>query len=103
MAEGQGRGPASFLPRDLHVIRATELRLADLTAEGALESVGLSLGLIRADDWSPCQMVGQAAHYLGLQGILAPSATDLGFVIAAFEPALKRGQLVVEETRPLVY
>ena len=103
MAEGQGRGAQSFLPRDLHVIDVNALNVLDLTAEAALRAIGLSMGDIASEDWSTCQAVGQTAHYLGMQGIVAPSATGVGLVIAAFEPAINRGQIVVRETRPLVY
>lgn len=103
MAEGQGKGPESFIPRDLHTIEAHDLLLLDLVAEGAMESLRLSFEDISADDWGKCQQVGEAAHFLGFQGVLAPSATEAGFVIAAFEPRLRPGQLVVSETRPMRY
>jgi RES domain-containing protein len=103
MAEGQGRGPDSFLPRDLHLIDVSELNVLDLTAESSLRRLHLSMADIAGEDWTKCQKVGEAAHLLGLQGILAPSATSLGFVIAAFETNLQRGQLIVRETRALTY
>jgi hypothetical protein len=42
MAEGQGKGPESFIPRDLHTIDATELMILDLTSEGAMQSLKLT-------------------------------------------------------------
>jgi RES domain-containing protein len=101
MAEGQGRGPTSFLPRDIHEITVTGLEVLDLTTEEALERVGLSPSSIRAAAWGPCQRVGEAAHFLGFQGILAPSATGMGSVLAVFEPRLRRGQLVLARTETL--
>ena len=101
MAGGQARGLQSFLPRDLHVIEVNELRVLDLTGEDARKLVGIDLQDIEARDSSPCQEIGMAAHYLGFQGVLAPSATHIGFVLAAFERNIGRGQLVVSETRPL--
>ncbi len=102
MAEGQGKGPESFIPRDLHAIDAADLMLLDVTSEGAMQSLRINLEDIRSDDWTKCQQIGEA-HFVGLQGILTPSATDEGFVIAAFEPTLRPGQLAVRETRPMRY
>ncbi len=98
MAEGQGHGAASFLPRKLHVVTVHELQVLDLTRDQALTAVGLTVGDIQADDWTPCQRVGQAAHFLGFEGIRAPSATGMGYVIAAFEPQLSPGQLEVKDS-----
>jgi hypothetical protein len=83
MAEGQGKGPESFIPRDLHTIDATELMILDLTSEGAMQSLQLTIEEIRSDDSSRCQQIGEAAHFLGFQGVLAPTAPEMGFVIAA--------------------
>ena len=101
MAEGQARGPQSFLPRDIHEIEANELRVLDLTGEETLTSVGLSMNDIRSDSWKTCQSIGEVAHFLDLQGVMAPSATGAGLVIAAFEPALQRRQLRLLGTESL--
>jgi RES domain-containing protein len=100
-AKGQARGVQSFLPRDLHVISVRELQVVDLTGERARVSVGIRLVDIEDVDRSACQQVGEAAHYLGFQGVLAPSATHVGLVLACFERNIQRGQLTVERTIPL--
>ena len=101
-AKGQAKGSESFRPSELHEIEVDNLRVLDLTTPEALEQVGLTEDDIRSQDRSKCQEVGAAALYLGLQGVLAPSATGIGFVIAIFEPSLDRGQLMHIETRPLL-
>lgn len=101
MARGQARGVQSFLPRDLHVVAVRELEVLDVTTQEAMSSLGISLTDIERSERSLCQEVGEAAHYLGLQGLLAPSATHVGYVLAAFERNVRRGQLSVTETRPL--
>lgn len=78
MARGQGRVIESFHPRQLHTLAATELALIDLTEERELNSVGLSVSDIAADDWASCQSVGEMIHFLGYQGLRAPSATGAG-------------------------
>jgi RES domain-containing protein len=101
MAEGQGHGVASFLPRNLHIITVHALQVLDLTVTHALQAVGLTIEDIQAADQTPCQRVGQAAHFLGFQGIRAPSATGIGYVIAAFEPQLSAGQLELKGTHDM--
>jgi len=101
LAQGQARGVDSFLPRDLHTIRVENIDVLDLTTQKARNAVGITMNDIDSVDRSACQEVGGAAHYLGIQGVLAPSATRIGFVLAAFERNLRRGQLTLLETRPL--
>lgn len=101
MARGQARGAESFRPRQLHMVRATELELVDLTTETALDLVGLTKSDLTDDDWASCQRVGEVIHFLGYQGLRAPSATGLGTVFSIFETRLRHQQLKVVETRPI--
>lgn len=101
MAEGQGRGPSSFLPRVLHELRCEDLELVDLRPVDALTSVGLSFADITDQNWAKCQTVGEAVHFLERQGIVAPSATGSGIVIAVFEPRVRPGQLTLVHSFPL--
>lgn len=39
---------------------------------------------LRSNDAAKCQQIGESAHHLGLEGILAPSATGEGVVLAVF-------------------
>lgn len=55
------------------------------------------------DDWTACQAVGQAAHFLNFGGVLAPSASGAGLVLAAFENRVGPGRLSLRETQPLTY
>lgn len=83
-AEGQGRGVESLLPRTLHTIAVTEIDVLDLTDRSIRENVGLRLADISDDDPTKCQEVGESAHFLGIQGIRAPSATGTGNVLAVY-------------------
>lgn len=98
LARGQGRGAESFLPRDLHTIAVEDLAILDLRSTANRRVVGIRLDDVRSSDRGRCQMIGRAASYLGIQGIIAPSATRVGFVLAAFEPNLRRGQLRLLQT-----
>jgi len=84
MAEGQGQGPASFLPRTLHTIAVDNLEIVDPTTVGALEAVGLQRSDLEADDWTVCQKIGDAIDTLGLGGLLADSATGYGVVLTVY-------------------
>ena len=101
LAQGQAQGPSSLLPRVLHTIDVEELQVLDLSTQEAREEVGLTLADIADDDRAKCQAVGEAAHFLGVQGIRAPSATGTGFVIAVFEPHTHPNQLHLVETAAL--
>lgn len=79
----------------LHTLQATALEVLDLTEPSALNHVGLDAEDLTDEDWTACQAVGHAAHFLGYDGVLAPSATGTGLVIAAFEARLGQGQLEV--------
>jgi RES domain-containing protein len=102
MAEATGASPQALLRRgrELHDVEVAGLPVLDLTADGALDHVGLTPEDVGDDDWLPCQAVGEAAHFLGVAGIAAPSATRLGIVLAAFENRVGPGQLTVLQSKP---
>lgn len=94
MADGQGRGASSFLPWTLHTITVTGLAVLDLTSAEALAAVDLAAADL-VGPWPACQAVGAAAQFLGLSGVVAPSSTGSGVVIAVFETHVRSGQLVL--------
>lgn len=101
MAAGQGRGAESFLPRDIHTVAANDLLLVDLTYAASLASVGIEPTDISAVDWGPCQRVGEAVYFLGYQGLMAPSASGVGIVMAVFETRVRPDQLKVITKKPM--
>jgi hypothetical protein len=64
---------------DVHVTQILDLRDHDTLRRVGLDSAALLGG------HGPCQRVGQATHQLGLHGILAPAATEIGETLALFE------------------
>ena len=103
LAAAQGLRVADLIAagRTLHTIAVRELPVLDLRGDTAREKVGLELTDIADDDWTACQSVGQAAHFLNFGGVLAPSATGVGLVLTAFESRLRLGQLTVQSSEPL--
>jgi len=104
MAEATGTYPESLIRRgwQLHRIDVTALRpVLDLRSADALRHVGLDLEDIGDDDVTACQAVGEAAHFLAFAGLVAPSATGSGVVIAVFEDRVQLGQLAVLGSEPL--
>lgn len=80
-------GPRTIFDVDIHVTQ-----ILDLRDEQTLQRVGLDEAALRGAH-GPCQRVGQAAHQLGLHGILAPAATELGETLALFERHLPETEL----------
>ncbi|HEV8650482.1 MAG TPA: RES domain-containing protein [Actinomycetes bacterium] len=88
-------------PHELHTVTATDLQILDLREEKSLSYVGLAPEDIADDDRTACQAVGHAAWFLQMSGVVAPSATGKGLVIAVFENRLRPGQLRLERTTEL--
>ena len=84
LATRGGRAVNDFLPRHLLEYEVELDAVLDLTDPATLKAVGLSEEQVRSDDPTSCQEVGEAAHHLGREGILAPSATGAGDVLAVF-------------------
>lgn len=84
LARRQNVAVAGFLPRELHRFDVRLTRALDLRGAKARGMVGLRDAEVRSDDLGACQKIGAAAHHLGLEGILAPSATSAGTVLALF-------------------
>jgi len=93
-AERQGLAPEGFLPRTLHCLGVRLTTLLDLRSPSARETVRLGEPQFRGPDLRACQAVGEAAHSLGLEGIIAPSAAGPGVVLAVFVEVLRPGSQV---------
>jgi RES domain-containing protein len=96
LAQRMGRAPDDFLPRRFYRYSFELSGLLDLREAGARAAVGLTDAQISGDDLGPCQAVGEAAHYLGREGVIAPSATGSGTVLAVFFDRLTAGSFVRE-------
>lgn len=86
-AASQGTSPEVMLKAEyrLHTVEITDIPILDLRSKEALAHVGLTPSDIEDPDWTACQSIGNAAWFLGHAGVLAPSATGSGNVLAAFE------------------
>lgn len=91
-----GRAPDDFLPRRFYRYSVELSALLDLREAEARAAVGLTEAHVTDDDLGPCQAVGEAAHYLGREGVIAPSATGAGTVLAVFFDRLAAGSFVRE-------
>ena len=104
-ARRQGLSPEAFLPRELHRFEIRLTAVLDLRNAKARKSIALADAELHADDPQRCQEVGEAAHDVGLEALLAPSASGRT-VLAVFLEQLRPGSAleVVEttiwETRP---
>lgn len=84
-----GVPPENLLPRAVYRYNLELDACLDLRDQADRAMVGLSNEAIRSDDLAKCQEVAMAAHYLGFEAVLAPSATSAGATVAAFIDRLK--------------
>jgi hypothetical protein len=84
LAERQGTSVAGLLPRRICHIDLQLSSVLDLRTLANLRKVGLGFEDIARDDMAAWQLVGAAAHQLGLEGIWAPSATGAGEIFVVF-------------------
>lgn len=88
-AEGENLAPEDLLPRRLHQYRVRLSAVLDLTDIEIRNALGISTDDLTSNDRSLCNALGDAAHYVGFEGILAPSATGVGDVLVVFWDRLK--------------
>lgn len=84
LAQRQGRSPEDFLPRRMYRYDVTLSAVLDLRESSTQLALELRDSELSADNPAACQQIGESAQYLGLEGILAPSATGEGVVLAVF-------------------
>ena len=88
-AKRQGRSPGDFLPRRMYRYDVSLAGVLDLRPRPTRTALQVSDTDLRSDDATKCQRLGECAHYLGLEGILAPSATGEGSVLAVYFDRLR--------------
>jgi RES domain-containing protein len=66
----------------------------DLTSTESMTAVGLATESISSPDRSACQAVGDAAHFVGLEAIRAPSAAGNDETVALFLDKQQPGSVV---------
>jgi RES domain-containing protein len=93
-ARRQGLTPDQFLPRELREFDVRLSAVLDLTSASTRKAIGLGEGDLRVDNPVRCREVGEAAHYLGLEAVMAPSAAGPGNVLAVFLEKLRPGSLL---------
>ncbi|MCW3019408.1 MAG: hypothetical protein JWN10_1716 [Solirubrobacterales bacterium] len=89
LAARQGRAPDDFLPRRMYRYEVALGAVLDLRDPPARASLNLNDAELTANDASKCREIGESAHYLRLEGILAPSAAGQGTVLAVFFDRLR--------------
>jgi RES domain-containing protein len=97
-----GMKPEMVAPRRLLTCEVSATMILDLRSTENQATVGLTPEDLTSDvgHYAKCHGVGQAAHQLGLHGIIAPAATGLGETLALFErhlPAEEQPVLLGEE------
>jgi|SRR5450755_4003011 RES domain len=88
----EGMRPDLVGPRTVFEVEVVLTQILDLRDLTSLREVGLDQAALLGPH-APCQRVGQAAHQLGLHGVLAPAATEIGETLALFERHLPESEL----------
>ena len=94
LVERQGMSAENLLPRRFQEYAVELCELLDIREEDPRGLLGLTAAIIAGDDSTRCQAVGDAAHYASFEGILAPSATGAGAVLAIFTGNLVAGSSI---------
>lgn len=83
----EGMRPDLVGPRHLVTCEVKVSSVLDLRNHRNRETVGLSIPDMTSaiGDYQACHRVAEAAHQLGLHGIIAPAATGIGETLALFE------------------
>ncbi len=97
-ARRQGLSIRDFLPRDEVTYTISLQRVLDLGVASNRAALGLERSDIVGLDWAPCEAVGEAAHYVGFEALLAPSSTSTGQALALFLGRLVIGSRVDVES-----
>jgi len=93
LGTSEGIGVEALLPRALYKYDLALERVLDLTNLTVLAGIGVDLDVLVAPDWTVCQEIGVAFHALGAQGIVSPSATGVGEILALFIQNLGMGHV----------
>ncbi|MDQ3432920.1 MAG: RES family NAD+ phosphorylase [Actinomycetota bacterium] len=72
------------LPRVMYLYDVRLSRVLDLRSPETWTDLGLTADRIRGRDQRHCQAVSDAAHYLGMEGLIAPSAAGEGEILVIF-------------------
>lgn len=96
LAARQALAIEDLLPRHLYRYAVQLERVLDLCEPSVREQIGVSSRALTGPDWTVCQSLGLAAHELGIQAIVSPSATGVDAIIAVFVRHL--GSSVLEPT-----
>jgi len=99
----EGMQPQMVGPRRLVTCEVEIANVLDLRANAGRDAVGLTIADLCSEvgAYEACHRIGQAAHQLGLHGIIAPAASGLGETLAIFEDQLLENEqpaLVGEQT-----
>ncbi len=73
-----------LLPRNMAEIRMDLKKVLDMTNPQVRERLQVSVEDITGDDVAIPQAIGEAAHHLGIEAIIAPSAAGEGVMVAIF-------------------
>jgi RES domain-containing protein len=96
LGERQSIGVAGLFPRVLYRYEVALSNIIDLTDLSVTEHLGIARPELTAE-WHVTQLLGETAHALVIQALLAPSATGVDNVIVIFPEHLGLGRVEPEQ------
>lgn len=90
----EGMQPQMVGPRRLVTCEVEITSVLDLRESASRDAIGLTLADLCSEvgDYGGCHRIGEAAHGLGLHGVIAPAAGGLGETFAVLEDRLPEGE-----------
>ena len=82
-------GLEGLVPREVYRYAVDLSNVVDLRDSGVLDRLGIEVAAVTGLSWAFTQELGAAAHRLGVQAILSPSATGVGDILAVFPDQLR--------------
>jgi RES domain-containing protein len=96
-ADKSARPIEDLLPRLLHAYHVRLGAVIDVTEPAALMALDLKEEALISDDVSLSRRIGETAHYVGFEAIMARSATGAGVTLSVFFDTLRANS----EIRPV--
>jgi RES domain-containing protein len=89
------------VPFKLHRLRVRATKVLHLPEMGMLEKLGVDTSRFSEMDYTRTQAIGDAAHFLGFDGLIVPSARSRFLNLVLFDDRIDTADAEVEQSEPI--